>query len=190
LQSRFTPLGHILNANQPGDFVAQFGVLNFTQVSNRFMGRVFKSPKSGHLLNMHYLHEMFPLEQVPADPKSKDKANPTFRANAYSEFMEMDVSTDPKSPDERESFLSSIFGSGTENEVDQAWIGDVNSPISPLTLNSARPVDSPGGIDAVLDGRPKASGPWKVKHFSRLWMYRNGESPPPDKDLVPTRATF
>jgi hypothetical protein len=156
------------------------------------MGRVFKSPKSGHLLNMHYLHEMFPLEQVPAPSTtpSKDKAKPTFRAKNVSDFMEMEVTDDPKSPDDREDLLSSMFGSGTEKDIGQAWVGDINTPISPLTLNSARPVDSPGGIDSAVDGRRVTSGPFKVKHFSRLWMYRNGESPPPDTDLVPTRATF
>jgi hypothetical protein len=153
------------------------------------MGRVFKSPKSGHLLNMHYLHEMFPLQKLTTTLPSGKKQT-TFRANDHSEFMEMDVAADPKSPDEREDWISSMFGSGTEKEMDEAWVVDVNTPISPLTLNSANPTDSPVSIDGVLDGRKKVAIPWKVKHFSRLWMYRNGASPPEDKDLVPTRKTF
>jgi hypothetical protein len=137
---------------------------------------------------MHYLHEMFPLEKVPSQ-KGSSKGEYTFRAKDHCDFMEMPVTSDPKSPEERESFLSSIFGSGTQDELDKAWVGDVNSPISPLMLNSARPVDSPVAIDDVL-GAKKEPIPWKVKHFSRLWMYRNGASPPPDADLIPKRATL
>jgi hypothetical protein len=153
------------------------------------MGRIFKSPKSGHLLNMHYLHEMFPLKKIITTLPSGKKQT-TFQADDYSEFMEMDVTSDPKSPDEREDWIQSLFGTGMELEDEQAWVGDVNTPISPLTLNSARSTDSPSEIDGVLEGRRRVAGPSKVKHFSRLWMYRNGASPPPDRDLIPTRKTL
>ncbi|KAF2418453.1 hypothetical protein EJ08DRAFT_666199 [Tothia fuscella] len=161
-----------------GDFVAQFGVLNFTQVSNRFMGRVFKSPNSGHLLNMHYLHEMFPLETVDGVIRAKD----------VSEFMEMSVTKDPETPDAREDLLTSIFGSGTQREAasSMAFVGDVNTPLSPLTLNSALPAD-----DGAGSGSQQSWEQWKVKHFSRLWQYRNGNGPPEDRDgALLTRATF
>jgi hypothetical protein len=163
-----------------GDFVAQFGVLNFTQVSNRFMGRVFKSPNSGHLLNMHYLHEMFPLETVDGVIRAKD----------VSEFMEMSLTHDQNTPDAREDILESILGSGTQREVSQshAYVGDVNSPLSPLVINSARAIDS-----AIEKSSQNPWENWKVKHFSRLWMYRNGGSPPDSRDGehgLPARATF
>jgi hypothetical protein len=135
------------------------------------MGRVFKSPNSGHLLNMHYLHEMFPLETVDG----------VLRARDDSEFMELPVTKDPSTPDARENLLTSVFGSGTQQEASQlaAFVGDINSPLSPLTLNSA--IEHSG--EDPWDN-------WKVKHFSRLWMYRNGRSPPSDEGGVPTRATF
>jgi hypothetical protein len=48
------------------DFVANFGVLNFTSPQaqpyadgNAFFGPVFEGEGSGHLLNMHYLDSMF-----------------------------------------------------------------------------------------------------------------------------------
>ncbi|KAK8162964.1 hypothetical protein BKA80DRAFT_274150 [Phyllosticta citrichinensis] len=44
-----------------GDMVAQWGVLYFTRVPNRFMGRLFERQGTGHLLNQHYLNYMFPL---------------------------------------------------------------------------------------------------------------------------------
>jgi hypothetical protein len=54
--------------------------LNATGPSKtRFMGRIFVAPASGHLLNQHYLHSMFPLTK-------NDET--TASTNA---FMEMEV---------------------------------------------------------------------------------------------------
>lgn len=170
-----------------GDFVAQFGVLNFQGVSNRFMGRVFQSPKSGHLLNMHYLHEMFPLETV----------NGSLRCKDVSEFMEMELIGDPEQLDEREDLLTSILTSDTQSEIpSKAWVGDINTPISPLmtrTPISPLSVKSTSKFDRTQEKKeePKDEAVWRVKHFSRLWAYRNGGSPP-EKEVfqVPARATF
>jgi hypothetical protein len=170
-----------------GDFVAQFGVLNFQGVSNRFMGRVFQSPKSGHLLNMHYLHEMFPLETV----------NGSLRCKDVSEFMEMELIGDPEQLDEREDLLTSILTSDTQSEIpSKAWVGDINTPISPLltrTPISPLSVKSTSKFDRTQEKKeePKDEAAWRVKHFSRLWAYRNGGSPP-EKEVfqVPARATF
>jgi hypothetical protein len=54
---------------------------------------------------------------------------------------------------------------------DVTFIGDVNSPISPLSLSSSFPSDMQ---------QSDATRKLKVKHLSRLWLYRNGKVPPDD----------
>lgn len=152
------------------------------------MGRVFQSPKSGHLLNQHYLHEMFPLETV----------NGALRCNDVSEFMEMELISDPGQLDEREDLLTSILASDTQSEIpSKAWVGDINTPISPLmtrTPISPLSVKSTSKIDHTSQEKkdgPKDEAAWRVKHFSRLWAYRNGGSPIEKENFqVPARATF
>jgi hypothetical protein len=148
------------------------------------MGRVFQSPNSGHLLNMHYLKEMFPLSTVDGVPRCKD----------VSEFMEMELIGDPDQLDEREDLLTSILTSDTQSQMpSKAWVGDVNTPISPLitrTPISPLSVKSTNNVAANKENHT-SEGDWKVKHFSRLWAYRNGGSPPEDANFqVPARATF
>jgi hypothetical protein len=157
-------IGHIEHYANQGDFVAQIGVLNYTSIANRYMGRVFKSPYSGHLLNQHYLHEMFPLDSMR---KCADT----------NEFMEMEVNMNSVRRDSgaREG-LGSSMATGGEDDDDVTFIGDVNSPISPLVLS--RPDISSLGHDA--EPTAAQAGPMKVKHFSRLWLYRNGGVPPDD----------
>lgn len=90
-----------------GDFVSQFGVLNYVSQPNAFMGRVFECPNSGHLLNQHYLHGLFPLD------KDHQRALPT------SDYMEMDVD------------LSSNGEEQVAREEVDTHVMDINSPISP-----------------------------------------------------------
>ncbi|KAF9253809.1 hypothetical protein DTO013E5_2131 [Penicillium roqueforti] len=54
-------IGHIEHYANEGDIVAQGGVLHFVEIPNRYMGRLFVRPHSGHLFNMHYLGNMFTL---------------------------------------------------------------------------------------------------------------------------------
>jgi hypothetical protein len=42
-----------------GDFVSQVGVLYFSGKVDQFYGKLFRLPSTGHLLNQHYLHNMF-----------------------------------------------------------------------------------------------------------------------------------
>lgn len=146
---------HIEHYANSGDFVARFGVLNYMGTVNRYMGRVFQSPHSGHLLNQHYLHQMFPL--------TKDR-----KAQEDNEFMQMEVSYSDKCHKGllRESLVMS-FASATDftGELDMAYVGDVNSPISPNTPQSLTPLDN--NIPKQL----------RVGDLSRLWKYRNGKSP-------------
>jgi len=110
---------HIEHYANGGDFVAQFGVLNYCRVANRFMGRVFLSPNRGHLLNQHYLHYMFPLDE--------DRQ----RTADNNEFMDMDVRLNRHDVANREQIA---LGDGDEDNI--AFVGDVNSAVAPMVLFS------------------------------------------------------
>jgi hypothetical protein len=146
-----------------GDFVSQIGVLRKAGTRNRYMGRLFVSPYSGHLLNQHYLHQMFPLG---LDKKCMDS----------NEFMEMEVDLSASDDaGEREGPSESITCSPGVSGAEATVVGDINSPISPLHLSSPVNTFSPTTQIEEESGRVL-----KVKNFSRLWLYRNGGSPPSD----------
>lgn len=52
---------HIEHYANSQDAVAYLGVLHFTNVPNRYLGRLFIRPGSGHMMNQHYLDTMFTL---------------------------------------------------------------------------------------------------------------------------------
>jgi hypothetical protein len=64
------------------DFVSVWGILNFANIPNRYMGRVFVRPGSGHQFIQHHLDTMFTLGK---DMKTLDTNN----------FMEMEVEVQP-----------------------------------------------------------------------------------------------
>ncbi|CAG7929708.1 unnamed protein product [Penicillium olsonii] len=71
-------IGHIEHYANAGDIVALGGVLHFVDIPNRYMGRLFVRPNSGHLLNMHYLSTMFTL-------------GPDMKVLESNPFMDMEV---------------------------------------------------------------------------------------------------
>lgn len=71
---------HIEHYVNSKDFVGLWGVLNFINVPNRYMGRLFVRTGPGHLLNQHYMDSMFPL-------------GPDMRASETGEFMETELDT-------------------------------------------------------------------------------------------------
>ncbi|KAJ5581420.1 hypothetical protein N7535_000040 [Penicillium sp. DV-2018c] len=71
-------IGYIEHYANTVDIVALGGVLHFVDIPNRYMGRLFVRAGSGHVLNMHYLDNMFTLGP---DKKVLD-SNP---------FMDMEV---------------------------------------------------------------------------------------------------
>ncbi|CAI7631010.1 unnamed protein product [Penicillium glandicola] len=71
-------IGHIEHYANAGDIVALGGVLHFVDVPNRYMGRLFVRPNSGHLFNMHYLGNMFAL-------------GPDMKVLDSNPFMDMEV---------------------------------------------------------------------------------------------------
>ncbi|OCL05584.1 hypothetical protein AOQ84DRAFT_298601 [Glonium stellatum] len=140
-----------------GDFVARWGVLNFTSMKNRYMGRVFTRPGQGHLLNQHYLNCMFPL-------------GPDQRVLETNDFMEMElkVSEDDTRSHAREADWFSLYGRGAETEEDVATLEDINSPIQSLQNSSFGSAFESNRLQTTR----------KVKDYSRLWLYRDGGSPP------------
>jgi hypothetical protein len=115
-------------------------------------------------------------------------------------FMEMDVdhvtSLDgfDENDDDREGLSDSMTGAGQE----VAFMGDGDSPISPLSLAGSQLIMTT--IDGQTNGTANGSASGsqsqthtqtqvtKVKNLSRLWQYRNGGSPP--DDTVRRAGTF
>ncbi|KAG5922859.1 hypothetical protein E4U53_003643 [Claviceps sorghi] len=143
------------------DFVALWGVLHFARSKlasaqiPRFMGRIFsRAAGRGHLLNQHYLDAMFPLKR---DPETGQLTG----ADEDNAFMEETVEID--------------------DEVDDVVNGKAQTRESfDITYLSTELLDSGDAAtfppkDALAKKRSK--GAVKVKELSRLWSYRNGQSP-------------
>lgn len=73
-------VGYIEHYANEADPVAWLGVLRFAGIPNRYMGRLFVRPGSGHILNQHYLDTMFTL-------------GPDMRVLESNAFMDMKVET-------------------------------------------------------------------------------------------------
>ncbi|OQD82241.1 hypothetical protein PENANT_c022G03476 [Penicillium antarcticum] len=71
-------IGYIEHYANAADIVALGGVLHFVDIPNRYMGRLFVRPSSGHLLNQHYLDNMFTL-------------GPDKKVLESNQFMDMEV---------------------------------------------------------------------------------------------------
>ncbi|KAF4449878.1 hypothetical protein F53441_6913 [Fusarium austroafricanum] len=81
-------IAHIEHYANEKDFACRFGVLNFTrhytQNENRFAGKVFINRGGGHMLNQHYLDDMFPLNKTlrkARNPREGDFMNHNVRIN-------------------------------------------------------------------------------------------------------------
>lgn len=144
---------HIEHYADDGEFVARWGVLKFARMRNRYMGRVFIRPGTGHLLNQHYLNAMFPLD----DHK---------RVKEQNKFMDMQVmfSSDGAEHRARDGFVETLLNNG--NGASGAIVEDLQAGVIPLSVRAG---DS-------FASRAEPLKP-KVRDFSRLWSYRNGGSP-------------
>ncbi|KAH9890798.1 hypothetical protein F4778DRAFT_367846 [Xylariomycetidae sp. FL2044] len=158
-------IGHVEHYAHTTDFVALWGVLHFVNSERaspelpRFIGRVFSrtSTRGGHQFCQHYLDGMFPLVQ--------DAAGKYTGCVDSSDFMNSVVEVAKKGSEAenaREGFENSwamiesagdeITGFKTEVPVHGSFHGDK--------------------MEEVRDGKVR------VKDLSRLWLYRNGGSPP------------
>ncbi|KAJ6078314.1 hypothetical protein N7467_008067 [Penicillium canescens] len=133
-------IGYIEHYANAADIVALGGVLHFVDIPNRFMGRLFVRPSSGHLLNQHYLDNMFTL-------------GPDHRVLESNQFMDMEV---------------------------EPCASGINSYLDSSHRVKYRPIARDKGFLTALSQQMQTNGidgVLRVKDFSRLWQYRNGESP-------------
>ncbi|OOQ86445.1 hypothetical protein PEBR_21396 [Penicillium brasilianum] len=141
-------IGYIEHYANAEDVVSWLGVLQFANMPNRYLGRLFVRPGSGHLMNQHYLDNMFTLG---SDRRVLD-SNP---------FMDMKVETKSNITIERRG-----AGPGPLDDSDEP----TDETLFPIA-NSKSLLRN--GV-AVDEDDTQAL---RVKDFSRLWQYRNGGSP-------------
>lgn len=150
-------IGHVEHYAHSTDFVAIWGVLHFatnrmgSPQLPRFIGRLFarSTGRGGHLLNQHYLDGMFPLERSA-------ETGEYIGADENNEFMEEVVKVGEEGTamqNAREAFDITYAG------TDGFGSGEISTPVE------------------VHNHEHSKSGEMKVKDLSRLWKYRNGQSP-------------
>lgn len=152
-------IGHVEHYAHSTDFVAIWGVLHFATNAMgsphlpRFLGRIFARAdgRGGHQFNQHYLAGMFPLKR---DPKTKEYIG----ADEDNEFMDGIVKVGEEGSamaNAREAF--EISWAGTEG----FGSGEISTPVEVHGISNMR----------------KLTGEVRVRDLSRLWSYRNGQSP-------------
>lgn len=104
------------------------------QENNMFVGRLFKRASYGHMLNQHYLDNMFEMQGIDPEDRSKGEVKQS------NDFMDQEVD----------------LGVYTRWDTVQV-VGEVRPPDSPTNVRN----------------RTKK----QIKDLSRLWEYRNGQSP-------------
>ncbi|RYP74170.1 hypothetical protein DL769_004085 [Monosporascus sp. CRB-8-3] len=156
-------IGHVEHYVHTYDFVALWGALHF--VTNkpgsptlpRFIGRVFSrsAPTGGHQFSQHYLNGMFPLARDGSTGKFVGCADSNEFMDTVVEIGEVGVSGGM-----REGLQSSCAALRRDAEALEAAGVTVHGSFFNLHEKDIR------------DGKVR------VKNLSRLWLYRNGMSPP------------
>jgi hypothetical protein len=136
---------HYANGEDP---VSWLGVLRFVKFPNRYLGRLFIRHGSGHLMNQHYLDNMFTL----GSDRKVLESNP---------FMDMTVGV---KPDIRTQSMGA--GSGLQGSFDEP----LEDTLVPMVKSKRR---LRNGVSINENDHQTL----RVKDFSRLWQYRNGGSP-------------
>lgn len=139
-------VSHIEHYANSGDFVCLWGVLHFVNMANRYLGRLFVRPGPGHLMNQHYLDNMFTL-------------GPDRKVLESNPFMDMVIEEDTNTYPGRKRSSPETADPEPAGKQDETLLPTQSSP---------------------QDASPRVL---RVKDFSRLWLYRNGGSPP---DKIPT----
>lgn len=168
---------HYANAN---DLACRMGVLAFTKTipkntyENRFMGRVFVNPRSGHQFNQHYLDTIFPL-----DPERRCTREPL-----EGDFMDMDILIGESRVDkiDREGPLLSLYSSGLMDALRATPASasrevHVEAEMLNVTPTSPRDIKSSTFNKGPREYGKDAPKKVKLRELSRLWLYRNGGSP-------------
>ncbi|KAG0132044.1 hypothetical protein HOY82DRAFT_558723 [Tuber indicum] len=166
---------HIEHYCNEHDFVSRFGALHFSKdkLSNRFAGKVFENKgHGGHLLNQHYLDRMFAgdssdfLEMVveAGEGRAAQGAQVSGQETAQKELR-----SSRSWPPARTGFrMASVE---VPNDLEQA-----------RTLGRSLSAPAPGtGWDFATGAKAESSAEIQrgrtVMDLSRLWKYKNGESP-------------
>lgn len=149
---------HIEHYANNQEFVSRWGVLSFASspgaASNRFCGRVFEQNTRGHQFNQHYLDTMFPLDDETG-----------FGLSDQNSFMDSEIQVaeyddiSAPSPKANNGSSSKQAASVRKKKV--------------IVRNLTFPPDQWSLLSPVV--RPTTQ---RVGQLSRLWMYRNGLTPP------------
>jgi hypothetical protein len=173
-------ISHIEHYANSFDFASRWGVLNFTRkmpedrLENRFMGRVFQCPRSGHQFNQHYLDNIFPL-----DPTGRFTQEPQ-----EGDFMDMDVLIGQRedSQVDREGKVMSLYATGLMERFggpSDSGSREVDGDAAMLNVTPTSPVHMSHSNYNARNGAYGNGNTMRLKmrELSRLWLYRNGGSP-------------
>ncbi|KAM5363053.1 hypothetical protein ACJZ2D_012238 [Fusarium nematophilum] len=175
-------ISHVEHYANAYDFASRWGVLHYTRtmpkdrLENRFMGRVFVNPRAGHQFNQHYLGTIFPLDptrRFTRDPEEGD-------------FMAMNVLMGRSGGNrvEREGPMQSLYETGLMNSLEGEGSG--GAPKEPgasaemLNVTPTSPLNTRNPNFNMTNGEYGSGSVTGLKmwELSRLWLYRNGGSPP------------
>lgn len=189
---------HIEHYTNCGEFVSRFGILGFirppmmarsttkpiananadagsdgasadaSQDNNRFKGRLFKRNARGHMLNQHYLAHLFTREKYTLD----DGHTVCERVKDHNPFMNSEAVPWDGEVDRTNLGFGNILDLGSSGVKDKireegGWLSMMRE--DGLDLSGAEVTEN----GKVGKGR-------KPKDLSRLWLYRNGKTPPDD----------
>ncbi len=197
---------HVEHYTNSGDFVSRFGILGFIRMplrgsgitttttgenggssnagssshdaNNRFKGKLFKRNATGHMLSQHYLAYMFPREKYTLPDGTVG-----IRVQDHNAFMDSEADVWDAHRD-RDALAWSDWPWGLR----LGWWGGFRLALprrwesmmreDGVDLSGRVPV---GGVE--VDGQAQGVRPArKPRDLSRLWLYRNGMSPPDDDD--------
>jgi hypothetical protein len=130
-------ISHIEHYANASDLACIWGVMNSTrnppedQLQNRFMGRVFVNPRTGHQFNQHYLDSLFPLD--PTIRFARDAIEGDFMdmyaQPGYKRTAKVDASDDLRAIRSGKKVKNGELGStynGTDHNASGMKMGEVS----------------------------------------------------------------
>ena len=175
-------IGHVEHYAHTTDFVALWGVLHFATSETarpevpRFIGRVFSRthPRGGHQFSQHYLNGMFPLARDPATGELVGCAESAEEHSGENEFVDSVVEAGDAAHLRADTGGERGHGDLRE-DVEHSWTrGDSDEEKED---EDEEEVSVHGSFHGEHRRRIR-DGKVRVRDLSRLWLYRNGRSPP------------
>ncbi|KAF7507423.1 hypothetical protein GJ744_010482 [Endocarpon pusillum] len=185
---------HVEHYTNSGDFVSRFGILGFIRQplkntkagtkgvgkggaggaasghdnNNRFKGKLFKRNATGHMLNQHYLAYMFPREEYTLPDGTVG-----VRVKEHNGFMDSEAAVwDGQRDKQNLGWHDWPWG------WKLGWWGfELGKPKKWESMMREDGLDLSGRTGQGPDHLTVARKP---RELSRLWLYRNGMSPPDD----------